>query len=104
LYFNRSEDNGRIDITFEKIRKIEFQGKYSGSSRKAILTSAKGSNLEGQIYPGDLGQGSGGGVYEWNSQREGFLGEIGEDLFVFMPFAKVQVIEITNLPESQEKK
>ena len=102
LYFKRN-DGGRVDVAFDRIRRIELTGGCYASGRDATLTNPRGAKLEGQVYPGDLGkEGYGGGVVSWNADKEGILGKIDHGLYVFVPFAKVRVIEITGLPGSEK--
>ena len=91
LLFTKSQDNIRMDVSFEKLRRIELLGDYS-SGRNAKLINTSGGTIMGAIYPGDVAKSR--GVSTWNPDKEGLLLKLSDKLYVFACFKGVRSIEI----------
>jgi|GEM_PF-4710558 len=92
----KKQTGDRADIEFKKLAKIEIQGSYR-YSRRAKLTSAQGSSIEGTIYPGDSTK-SHPGVARWDSSREGLLCRMVDGTYLYIPFAGGTTVEFTHNP------
>jgi len=91
LFFTRANDGTRIDVEFDKISSIDILERYR-KNRKAVLTNRNGKKLKGAIYPGDVAKSH--GTSTWDYSKEGLLGKISNDTYIFIRFNKVTKINI----------
>ena len=96
LYFKK-ESGERIDVEFSKLKKIHISGNY-GSSRPATLTSVRGTQIKGSIYPGDVAK-KYPGTSDWNPDKEGLLLGMVDATYVYVPFRKGEIIEIQQISQ-----
>jgi hypothetical protein len=91
----KKESGERIDVQFEKLRKIEITGQYT-LARHATLTNTTGSMIKGLIYPGDVAKSH--GVSTWDPYNEGLLCKNTNAMYFFVRFKEVKSIEIIHVP------
>ena len=89
--FFKKDSGERMNVHFNKLSKIEIIGRYN-SNRHAILTSTKGSLIEGSIYPGDVAKSH--GVATWNPHAEGLLCQTINGMYFFVRFNDVNTIKM----------
>jgi hypothetical protein len=79
-------------VEVDKLKMIKISGHY-GSSRPAVLTSAKGTQMKGSIYPGDVAK-SYPGTSDWNPAKEGLLCRLTDGTYMYIPFKKGITVDI----------
>jgi len=91
LEITNDNDGTAASVNIKKLRSIEIVGETY--AHKLRLTSTAGMALLATHVWDNLNSDSKHGPSEWDSDREGVVWEVSEQLYVFMPFSAVRSVD-----------